>query len=152
MFKKLLMFFCFSFLLFGNLNYSKIKKYNIFFTKASQIYKVPKKVLMAIAFTENETLNPYIIRHNKNNTYDIGLMQINTLWVKELQYIGLSRKKLLDTENNIYVSSFILAKLIKRYGYSMETIAKYHSKNPMKQKAWIARFKRHLRNLRMLNL
>ena len=155
MIKKILLLMGLTIFLFANTNYKnylKIKKYDIYFKKASEIYKIPKEVLMAIAFTENESLKPNAIRHNKNKTEDIGLMQINTLWIKEFQYIGLSKQKLLDVENNIYVASLILSNLIKKYGYSLSTIAKYHSKNIEKCKSWLNRFQRHLKNIKNLNL
>jgi len=102
-------------------------------------------LLKTVALTENESLNEKAIRYNKNGTKDIGLMQINTLWIKELPQLHLSEKKLKDPKVNIEVAAVILSKLIKERGYSWDTIGCYHSKTKKYKNIWLKRAKEKIR-------
>jgi len=46
-------------------------------------YGLPPNFVLAIALTENWTLNPRAVHINVNGTTDLGLMQLNDSWFKE---------------------------------------------------------------------
>ncbi len=119
-------------------------KYDHLFQKYEEKYGVSYFLLKAVAVTENDQLDPYIIRRNTNNTKDLGLMQINTLWIKEFPELGLSESNLLDPDKNIEVAAIILSGLIKQYGYSWETIGRYHSATPKFKRIWLSRIKKNI--------
>ena len=109
--------------------------FNVCFRAASNHYKIPEKLLKAIAKIETK-LDPYAININKNRTYDIGLMQINSTWLPKLNKAGISREDLLDGCKNIQVGAWILASNIKQYGFNSKAIGAYNSRNPFYQERY----------------
>lgn len=81
--------------------------------------------------------NPTAIHRNADGTSDYGLMQINSFWVDRLQLDTL--RLLSDPEYNLRVGAGILKKLIRRYGMTLEAIARYHSTNRKRGMAYIRR-------------
>ena len=140
--KKYTLIFLLSIILFGEDNFFK---YDNYFKKYGEKYNISYILLKTIALTENDKLDPDIVRKNKNKSKDIGLMQINTLWIKELPKFHLSEKKLKNIDINIEVSAYILSRLIKKYGYSWNTIGMYHSKTKKYKKKWIQRAKKKVK-------
>lgn len=120
---------------------NKFYKYDTEFMLASEEYKVPFILLKAIALTENSKYNNNIKLENKNKTHDYGLMQINTIWLKEFK---ISENTILDPYVNISVAARILSDLIKKHGYSWETIGKYHSSTPKFKEKWLAKIKKNM--------
>jgi soluble lytic murein transglycosylase-like protein len=45
-------------------------------------YGLPSDFVVAIALTENDTLNPSAVNRNRNGSRDLGLMQLNSTWYK----------------------------------------------------------------------
>ena len=43
-------------------------------------FGVPPNFALAIALTENTTLNPNAVSRNNNGTFDYGIMQLNSSW------------------------------------------------------------------------
>lgn len=136
--KFILLFSLFLSSLFAEVNYNK---YDYLFKKYEEESGVPSFLLKAVAVNENDTLNPYAIRENTNNTRDLGLMQINTIWAREF---NIRESDLLKPEVNIKVASIILADLINKYGYSWETVGRYHSATPSLKRIWLARIKKNI--------
>ncbi len=64
------------------------------FDQAGQYYSVSPRLLYAIAKVEN-SLNWRALNRNKNGTYDIGLMQINSRWIPVLRRYGLYDDRLI---------------------------------------------------------
>lgn len=95
------------------------------FNLASVKYQIPGKLLRAIATTETK-MNPYAISINKNHTYDIGLMQINSTWLPKLNRVGITQKDLLEPCNNIQIGAWILSQNIKEYGFNGTAIGAYN--------------------------
>jgi soluble lytic murein transglycosylase-like protein len=117
-------------------------KYDDEFKEAEVRSKVvPFFLLKAIAMTENDSFDPNIKRLNSNNTYDYGLMQVNTIW---LDAYGVDEDKALTPRQNIHMSAKILASIIKQYGYSWESIGRYHSATPKYKQIWLAKLKKNL--------
>src|SRR4030067_1846035 len=110
----------FSFLLF-------IIPSNLFafcYEEAGLEYNINPVLLQVISKTESN-LNQMAINTNPNGTEDIGLMQINSSWVKSR---NLDADFLLsDPCYNLKTGAGILSKCIEQYGYSWEAIGCYNA-------------------------
>jgi soluble lytic murein transglycosylase-like protein len=96
---------------------------------AAARYGVNPYLLYAIARTESN-LNPQAINRNKNGSYDIGLMQINSRWLPTLRQYGIDEQQLLEPCVSIQVGAWILAGNIRRLGNSWDAVGAYNSGNP----------------------
>lgn len=63
----------------------------------------------------------------KDQSYDVGLMQINSQWIKQWK---IDPVILLDPATNIRYGARILRDEIKRHGMNWRAIASYHSPDP----------------------
>jgi len=157
-----MLFFVFSnnllFADYNNIDYNNIKaqkilkkynKYDYIFQKVEKKYCLPWFLLKVIAITENSKLNPKLVLKNKNGTYDIGLMQVNSSWIKKLKKIfpQISFNKLKQPYFNVQVGAFILKKYIDKYGYSWKSVSYYHSFTQEYRKKWLQRIKSNIRFL-----
>lgn len=101
---------------------------------ASQTYVVPPSVILGILNVEGGRIGQAV--RNTNNTYDLGPMQINTIWIPELaSYWGVDRKEALrlvrdDACINIGVGAWILRTKMNQTGSLEQGIAHYHSATP----------------------
>lgn len=131
MIKILLGFFVTVLSLFGT-------SYDPIFEKAGRDFGIESSLLKRIAMIES-SLNPSAINQNKNGTVDIGLMQINSMHLKRLSKVGVTRQSLLDPEVNVYVAALLLSSHIRKRGYNLEAIGCYHSANPVFKNQWLRR-------------
>jgi soluble lytic murein transglycosylase-like protein len=101
---------------------------------ASQTYDVPPAVMLGIMKAEGGTVGQEV--RNSNGTYDLGPMQINTVWVPELaQSWGVTEstaKRWIrdDACTNMGVSAWILKNHLIETGNIKQAIAHYHSRTP----------------------
>ena len=101
---------------------------------AAQTYVVPPSVLIGILNVEGGRIGQAI--RNPNNTYSLGPMHINTIWIPELaSYWGISEKEAMhrvrdDVCVNISVGAWILRKKINQTGSLSEGVAYYYSATP----------------------
>jgi soluble lytic murein transglycosylase-like protein len=94
------------------------------FEYAGNEHGITPVILESIAKVESN-LNPSAINRNRNGSVDIGLMQINSEWLKTLK---LSQKDLLnDACLNTRVGAQILRQCIDRYGVNWEAIGCYNA-------------------------
>lgn len=94
------------------------------YEEAGLEYNINPVLLHVISKTESN-LNQTAINTNPNGTQDIGLMQINSSWVKSL---NLDADLLLsDPCYNLKTGAGILSKCIERYGYKWEAIGCYNA-------------------------
>ena len=94
------------------------------YEEAGLEYNINPVLLQVISKTESN-LNQTAINTNPNGTQDIGLMQINSSWVKSL---NLDADLLLsDPCYNLKTGAEILSKCIEQYGYSWEAIGCYNA-------------------------
>lgn len=93
---------------------------------AGKTYGVDPWLLMAVAKVES-SFKANAINKNKNNSYDIGMMQINSFWLPTLSKYGISSKDLLNPCTSVFVGSWIMAQNIKRFGYNQDGIGAYNS-------------------------
>lgn len=112
--------------------------YDLFFEKAGRDFGIEASLLKRIATIES-SLNANAINQNKNGTVDIGLMQINSMHLKRLSRIGVTRQSLLDPEVNVYVAALLLSSHIRKKGYNLQAIGCYHSANPVFKNQWLKR-------------
>lgn len=59
-------------------------------------------------------------------SYDVGIMQINSYWIKRLQ---LNPVSLLEPEINVSLGVKILKNEIERHGFTWKAVGSYHSPN-----------------------
>jgi soluble lytic murein transglycosylase-like protein len=107
--------------------------YSFCFQEAGQMYGINPMVLRSIAKVESNT-DPGAVNKNSNGTYDVGLMQINTIWKpllgeKRWNYLG-------DACYNTKTGAWILAMCINKYGYNWKAIGCYNSQTPEKSEIY----------------
>ncbi len=101
---------------------------------AAQTYQVPPGVLLGILQVEGGRVGQAV--GNTNGSYDLGPMQVNTIWLPEL-----ARKWNTDRATamrwlrddgcvNMAVAAWILRQRINRTGDLWSGIAGYHSLTP----------------------
>lgn len=101
---------------------------------ASQTYSVPPAVLVGIYKAEGGKVGQEV--SNTNGSYDLGPMQINTIWMPELaKKWGVqeetARKWVRDDAcTNVGVSAWILKGHLDETGSLSQAIAHYHSRTP----------------------
>jgi soluble lytic murein transglycosylase-like protein len=112
--------------------------------EVGQKYGINPYLLHAIAKTESN-LNPKAInRSNKNGTYDVGLMQINSSWFPILAKHGITEADLYQPCVSIEVGAWILAQNIRRHGYSWNAVGAYNSGNPQIRLKYASKVYRNL--------
>lgn len=95
--------------------------------EVAQKYGVNPYLLGAIAKQESN-FNANLIRFNSNGTRDIGVMQINSVWLPTLTKYGITEQQLLDPCTNLSVGAWILRQHQEKYGNTWEAVGVYHSK------------------------
>lgn len=101
---------------------------------AAQTYSVPPSVILGILSVEGGRVGQAV--RNTNGTYDLGPMQINTIWIPELsRHWGVSQRVALkmvrdDACVNIGVGAWILRTKMNEAGSLYQGIAHYHSATP----------------------
>jgi soluble lytic murein transglycosylase-like protein len=96
---------------------------------AAQYHGVDVWLLYSVAWVESK-LQPGQIGRNTNGTFDLGLMQINTIWLPKLKKFGISSNQLMDGCTSIYVGAWIMAQNIRSMGYTWRAIGAYNSRTP----------------------
>ena len=98
----------------------------------AQIYALPPRVLPAIQHVEGG--QPGLARMNNNGTEDLGIMQINTIWLPYLStYTRLSQAEVRDRLLNRACFNIAAAGLVMRIyldetgGDLMRAVGNYHS-------------------------
>ncbi len=94
------------------------------FEEAGKTYGINPSLLKSIAQIES-SLNPKAMNKNQNGSIDIGLMQINSFWLKPLK---LDAEKLISNPcYNTMIGAKILKQCIDRYGYTWEAVGCYNA-------------------------
>lgn len=94
------------------------------FEDAGNTYGINPTLLLSIARVESN-LNPKAINKNINGTSDIGLMQINSAWLKSM---SVNANDLLnDACLNAMTGAWILRQCIDRHGYGWEAVGCYNA-------------------------
>jgi soluble lytic murein transglycosylase-like protein len=101
---------------------------------ASQTYSVPPAVLVGIYKAEGGQVGQEV--RNTNGSYDMGPMQINSIWLPDLaERWGVSeetaRKWVRDDAcTNVGVAAWIFKTHLNETGSLSKAIAHYHSRTP----------------------
>ncbi len=101
---------------------------------AAQTYAVPPQVLVGILHVEGGHIGQQV--RNSNGSYDLGPMQINTLWVPELANNWRVPQKTAwkwlrdDGCTNINVAAWILRQHLTETKSLAKAVAQYHSRTP----------------------
>lgn len=102
---------------------------------AAQTYSVPPAVLVGIMEVEGGKVGQEV-GPNGNGSYDLGPMQINTIWLPQLSdYWGVSedtaRRWVRDDPcTNMSVAAWILKKNLEETNSIPTAIQYYHSRTP----------------------
>ena len=104
--------------------------------KAAVIFHVQPLAIISIIMTEGGHVGR--ISKNKNGSYDIGPMQINSTWLPQLQKYNISREDLLYNRSctNIFVGTWILAKELSHSDNFLVGIGDYNSHTKYFNKAY----------------
>lgn len=95
--------------------------------KAAHYYHVDPYLLFAIAKVESG-MNPRAVGWNRDGSYDVGLMQINSSHFDELERRGIDERRLIvEPCTSIMVGASILSSMIKVYGYNWEAVGAYNA-------------------------
>lgn len=89
-------------------------------------YHVPARLIISLLQVEQGRVGK--IEYNKNGTYDIGPMQINSSWLSELKHHGITQQDILsDPCINIKVGTWLLGKFIASENNLLVGIGDYNS-------------------------
>lgn len=100
------------------------------FEEAGKAYDINPLLLQTIAKIESN-LKPDALNKNPNGTWDIGLMQVNSLWIKIL---GLNANELVSNPcYNAKTGAKILRQCINKYGYTWEAVGCYNATTDYKR-------------------
>lgn len=109
--------------IFFNLSYATTN----YFEEAGEYYRIDPKILYSIAKIESK-LNPNAINRNTNGTVDIGIMQINSVHMKELNKRGFRREHLFNPKINIFAGAWILRQCFDKHGVSKDGLTCYNGR------------------------
>lgn len=117
---------------------------------ASEKHGVPIDLLRAIAKQESN-FNPKAMGKNTNGTQDIGLMQINSTWLKKGQVLGrmgVTSQDLLEPCVNLHVGAWILKKNFEQFGYNWRAIGAYNARTEYKRVNYANNVNKHLKKIK----
>ena len=99
---------------------------------AARYHRVSVQLVRAIAQQESG-MRANAINTNRDGSEDIGLMQINSSWLRKLSRYGITRRELFDACVNAYVGTWILASNIKQFGPTWKAVGAYNAVSSSKQ-------------------
>jgi len=93
---------------------------------SAERYEIPPLLLQSVY--EVERGNKGVVSKNRNGTEDLGWMQINTVWLKELKHTGITKEDLInDPCINFGVAAHILRLRFAKYRNWQDAIASYNA-------------------------
>ncbi|MFN4245949.1 MAG: lytic transglycosylase domain-containing protein [Brevinematia bacterium] len=95
------------------------------FYNAGTYYGVSPEILMAIAWVESK-FNPVAYNKNRDGSYDIGVMQINSRWLSYLKKYGVDIHHLWNPCYNIHIGAMVLRHCIDQHGNTWRAIDCYN--------------------------
>ena len=95
--------------------------------QAATSYHVPATLILSVLSIENGRIGSAI--RNRNGTFDYGPMQINSVWLPQLQAYGYSQEQLqYDPCLNVAAGAWILSQKIANASSPWQGVGDYHSK------------------------
>jgi hypothetical protein len=114
---------------------------------ASTFYQLPPRVLPAIQAVEGGSIGS--VQRNTDGSEDLGVMQVNSLWIATLARVSgipaaTVRTRLIDDACfNIAASGAIMRTYLKEAGGDlMLAVGYYHSHTPGRREAYLAKVTR----------
>lgn len=81
---------------------------------------------------------PGLESKNTNGTRDLGVMQINSSWLRTLADFGINEADVRDSVCiNVYVAAWIFVQELNRSGDVVVAMARYHSPTPRHQARYL---------------
>ena len=111
------------------------------FDHAALRYGMDSALLKAIAQVESGG-NPRAVGKNADGSEDLGLMQINSLWLPKLAKYGIARQDLFDPCTNVQVGAWVLSQKIHRYGKTWRAVGAYNAGAERKREVYVRRVMR----------
>lgn len=106
--------------------------------KAAIQYHIPAVIIISVLRMENGHVGDAI--RNKNGTYDYGPMQINSIWLPEINKYGYTRAAIqYDPCANVKVGTWLLSKAIADDKTLWKGVGNYHSHTCDKNMAYRAK-------------
>ena len=86
-----------------------------YYVEAGEMFNVEPQLLWAIAKTESN-FDIKALNKNKNGTYDIGIMQINSIHLPELkEKYNIEQEDLYNPRVNIHIGAMILKRSLNKH-------------------------------------
>lgn len=120
------------------------------FDDAAAFHHVNANVLRAIAWIESHN-QPAAKHVNENGSIDYGVMQINSIHLRQLSRYGVDASVLMQPCKNVYIAAWHLRNQIVRYGNTWAAVGAYHSATPALRDGYAAQVSRILRGWHLLN-
>ena len=98
-----------------------------YFEEAGEYYRIDPKILYSIAKKESN-FNTNAINRNSNGSVDIGIMQINSSHLKEIEKFGFKKEHLFNPKINIYAGAWLLKRCFNKHGVSKDGITCYNGR------------------------
>lgn len=97
-------------------------------------YEVPVQLIAAVQRVESGSAGQGVGRvgPNRDRSYDLGAMQVNTWWLGKLNQWGIDEQQLLENEcTNFAVGTWILHQNLHHYqGDWVAALSAYHTGRP----------------------
>jgi soluble lytic murein transglycosylase-like protein len=94
--------------------------------EAGARYHIDPWLLYSVAWVESRH-NSKALNWNKNGTVDMGMMQINSIHLTELEKYGITSRELADPCMSIHVGAWILSQNFQRIGFNWQAIGAYNA-------------------------
>lgn len=95
------------------------------FDEAGQKYQIDPRLVRAISIVESKG-KASAFHVNNDNTWDYGLMQINSSHLKELARFGINKDDLSNPCQVVHIGAWILARNIQVYGNTWNAVGAYN--------------------------
>ena len=116
--------------------------------KTASEFHIPAKLIISVLNTERGKMG--LKTKNKNGSYDLGEMQINTRWWPELYRYNITPNDVLYKPCiNIRVGVWILAKSIARGNNILNGLGNYNSHTPVYNHAYTQKVREKYTALRL---
>jgi len=121
---------------------------------AAHTYQVPPQALIAIMHVEGGHVGQAVA--DNNGTYDLGPMQVNTIWIPKLARLWntdqpSTLRRVRDNGCvNVHVAAWILRQRVNETGNLYRGIAAYHSYTPVHGAEYLQKIVVTLRRLGFL--
>jgi soluble lytic murein transglycosylase-like protein len=116
------------------------------FDTAAKAQHVSPRWLRGIARVESQN-NPHAIHRNKNGTVDYGMMQINSVHLRELKRQGIKKRDLMNACKNISVAAGMLHQKVSKYGPTWKAVGAYHSETPRERNQYARKVQQEILHL-----